>query len=138
MTVEDRQDVFEASAGAGASAASPSCLERRSPAPTKEPLPNSGQETEAYELPVLTMRAGSETGDLGGPAKSEEQIRKELRVERISLGALMLSMFMEGWNDGTSGPMLPAMQKYYKVRDKRYVSSECSQLRTRLGSRSSR
>ncbi|KAJ7778299.1 MFS general substrate transporter [Mycena metata] len=34
---------------------------------------------------------------------------------RLQLGAIYWSMFLAGWNDGTSGPLIPRMQRVYDV-----------------------
>ncbi|KAJ7927608.1 MFS general substrate transporter [Mycena leptocephala] len=34
---------------------------------------------------------------------------------RLQLFAIYFSMFLGGWNDGTTGPLIPRMQKYYNV-----------------------
>lgn len=94
-------------------------LRSPSPAPAKNLHGSLGVEcdTEAHELPVLNTRTNSDVSVLQAQQqpKSESQIRKEVRTERIALAALVFSMFMEGWNDGTAGPLIPAMQRDYKV-----------------------
>ena len=35
------------------------------------------------------------------------------RATYLAFAALVWSMFMEGWNDGTNGPLLPVMQREY-------------------------
>ena len=110
------------------------------PVPSKSALADTQDrdaEAEAFELPVLTRGSTAASILVPPPPKSDAQMRKELRRERIALAALMFSMFMEGWNDGTSGPMLPAMQKHYKVSKGLYVSRELYRLVERLDSLSS-
>jgi len=37
------------------------------------------------------------------------------RKELLHMGALCWMMFLQGWNDGTAGPMLPRIQEVYEV-----------------------
>ena len=67
-------------------------------------------EPEAYELPIIPP--GNFTTALPSAAADT---KKERRVEMMSLCALFWAIFLEGWNDGTNGPMLPAIQKHYSV-----------------------
>lgn len=39
------------------------------------------------------------------------------RRSRIHFAALCWFMFLEGWNDGSIGPLLPAIQGFYHVSD---------------------
>ncbi|KAH8113850.1 MFS general substrate transporter, partial [Phellopilus nigrolimitatus] len=42
--------------------------------------------------------------------------RKQQRIEELKgFFAASFFMFLEGWNDGTPGPMLPAMQRHYHI-----------------------
>ncbi|KAI0918522.1 hypothetical protein AcW1_009604 [Taiwanofungus camphoratus] len=34
---------------------------------------------------------------------------------RLHFAALCFSFFLEGWNDGTTGPLLPTIQRHYKI-----------------------
>ncbi|KAL5481136.1 hypothetical protein ACEPAI_10077 [Sanghuangporus weigelae] len=80
-------------------------------------------ELDVIELPTLSyfpgpsrsiwprsMRTWTQTRDV-------EQIEasKLKRVEYVSIAALMWAMFLMGWNDGTAGPLLPALQRNYHV-----------------------
>jgi hypothetical protein len=47
--------------------------------------------------------------DEKGPSK------KEQRVARAQFLALCLSMFVVGWTDGSTGPLLPRIQVFYDV-----------------------
>lgn len=97
-------------------------LQAPSPAPCKILPSETNDNTEAYELHVVTNKAKSSIAILTSTFKADAQRRKEVRRERAAFGAIMFSMFMDGWNDGTSGPMIPAMQKYYNVSD--YIKNE--------------
>ena len=50
------------------------------------------------------------------PAISAAQKAVYKRKFLISLVTLCYSFFLEGWNDGTVGPLLPRIQSYYNVR----------------------
>ena len=43
------------------------------------------------------------------------QTPKQAAKERIQFLALCLSIFLVGWNDGTTGPLLPRVQSVYRV-----------------------
>lgn len=47
---------------------------------------------------------------------SPEQLRKYAAKERLQFATLSFSLFMAGWNDGSSGPLLPRIQSVYSVR----------------------
>ncbi|KAJ6627844.1 major facilitator superfamily domain-containing protein [Mycena sp. CBHHK59/15] len=46
-----------------------------------------------------------------GPTRSRSQVVRA----RVHLSALCGAMFLAGWNDGTSGPLIPRIQKVYNV-----------------------
>lgn len=73
------------------------------------------EEPEVYELPIIP--AGNFTAPPGMESSSTlaESTRKQRNTELMSFCALLWLIFVEGWNDGTSGPMIPAMQKHYNV-----------------------
>lgn len=60
--------------------------------------------TVAEEAPVTS----SKPGDFA-------QTKKEAQLANIQLGALFMSLFLAGWNDGTTGPLLPRIQQVYNV-----------------------
>ncbi|KAK1223948.1 hypothetical protein PQX77_013169 [Marasmius sp. AFHP31] len=45
------------------------------------------------------------------------QTRAQVIKARIQLGTLFWTMFLAGWNDGTTGPLLPRIQEVYHVND---------------------
>ncbi|KAH8104025.1 MFS general substrate transporter [Cristinia sonorae] len=49
------------------------------------------------------------------PLVSAAQKAAYQRKSRLHLAALFWCLFLEGWNDGSTGPMLPTAQKYYNV-----------------------
>ncbi len=46
----------------------------------------------------------------------QEDTPKDYRVH-VQFAALCWSMFLAGWNDGTTGPLLPRIQEVYNVRN---------------------
>ena len=40
----------------------------------------------------------------------------DTRKLNIKFSAVCLALFLEGWNLGATGPLIPAIQKYYNVR----------------------
>jgi hypothetical protein len=46
----------------------------------------------------------------------EPRTRKQIVAGNIQYAALCFSMFMLGWNDGSTGPLLPRIQEVYGVR----------------------
>lgn len=49
------------------------------------------------------------------PVSTSNDMKKIRQIELFSFGSLLWAMFMEGWNDGTNGPMLPRIESYYNV-----------------------
>jgi hypothetical protein len=58
---------------------------------------------------------------------TELQAKEFRRRSRIHFAALCWSLFLEGWNDGSPGPLLPALQKAYDVLLSRHHSCHLSQ-----------
>ena len=76
-----------------------------------------GIELENFELssvPVSRVTTAPLVPD--APVLTDLELKKARRAEMIGFGALLWAMFMEGWNDGTNGPMLPKIESYYNVR----------------------
>ncbi|KAI5121776.1 hypothetical protein M0805_009587 [Coniferiporia weirii] len=75
-----------------------------------------GDEPGAFELSVLPagdVTTASAVVDLSpAPPVDTKKLR---RAEYIYFASLLWAMFMEGWNDGTNGPLLPAMQRHYNI-----------------------
>ncbi|THH06656.1 hypothetical protein EW145_g3933 [Phellinidium pouzarii] len=76
-------------------------------------------EHEAYELTEMpVLPAGSVTSAISiadPPNLSAADIKKMRRAEYIGFCSLLWSMLMEGWNDGTNGPLLPIVQNHYHI-----------------------
>ena len=51
-----------------------------------------------------------------GPSTSpSERTKSELWTARIQFATLCWTLFLAGWNDGTTGPLLPRIQEVYHV-----------------------
>ncbi|KAG1876342.1 major facilitator superfamily domain-containing protein [Suillus subluteus] len=61
------------------------------------------------------MRAGSSTGDSGAASVSDlkAQTKRQRLCARMQFATVCGSMYLDGWNDGSTGPLLPRIQKVY-------------------------
>ena len=71
---------------------------------------------ESYELSVRTSTAPMVPSVHEDTAETPVDAKKMARIQFAAFTALSWAMFMQGWNDGTNGPLLPAMQRNYHVR----------------------
>ena len=85
--------------------------------------PSSNSITEIVEtLEVLEMTAPSsfkrpEEITEGDITSSRNKAERLARIKRqIQFLTMCLCFVQEGWNDGSTGPLLPRMQSYYRVR----------------------
>lgn len=53
---------------------------------------------------------------LSRPPTRHVQTPKQKRAARMQFAALCWCMFMTGWNDASTGPLLPRIQEVYNVR----------------------
>lgn len=65
-----------------------------------------GLEQIGVEVPTLTQR------ELPAVTKAYSL---NIRKLNIKFTAICLALFLEGWNLGATGPLIPAIQKYYGV-----------------------
>ncbi|KAI0739072.1 MFS general substrate transporter [Daedaleopsis nitida] len=63
---------------------------------------------------VPSLRGEDETNSIA-PAISAAQKAVYRRKTMLHFATLCFSVFMNGWNDGTTGPLLPVMQAYYGI-----------------------
>lgn len=102
-----------------------STIRARSPHPPDEPPTPAGTANDDVDAKSLRKsmemiesgptEGGSQTGDVPStatPASTPASRRKA----RIQFATLCYSLFMAGWNDGTTGPLLPRIQAVYHVR----------------------
>lgn len=74
----------------------------------------------ASESIAMSSVVGQPEGETGSTmpiaAVLTEEERRALRMKsRVHFGALCYCFFLEGWNDGSTGPLLPSIQKHYGV-----------------------
>lgn len=50
------------------------------------------------------------------PSPVPEKTREQIIASRIQFAALCLSLFLLGWNDGSTGPLIPRLREVYNVR----------------------
>ncbi|KAK7034549.1 hypothetical protein VNI00_012396 [Paramarasmius palmivorus] len=88
------------------------------PAYVLEALPRHPSERAAsvksrLEDPQGTNENTQVPSDVASVGRTKSQILRE----RLQLATLFWCMFLAGWNDGTTGPLLPRIQVHYKVSD---------------------
>ena len=77
-----------------------------------------GDRTQAnIELAELGRTESIKSNELStGPSISPpERTKSELWTARIQFASLCWTLFLSGWNDGTTGPLLPRIQEVYHV-----------------------
>ena len=77
-----------------------------------------GDRTQAnIELTELGRTESIKSNELStGPSISPpERTKSELWTARIQFASLCWTLFLSGWNDGTTGPLLPRIQEVYHV-----------------------
>ena len=103
-------------------AASLADLEMKGERPRESP-PRARREDQVHsseDVELSTMNAiHVDEPSVDVPTPADPGGRAQQLTELISFCAILWVFFLEGWNDGTSGPMLPRMQKHYGVRVKR-------------------
>ncbi|KAH9934819.1 MFS general substrate transporter [Fomitopsis serialis] len=85
--------------------------------PTIRDVIEGGKSTDPETPKFVSSSAVSPTGD-DGPDVSEvsaSQAKTYRWRSRVHFAALCYSYFLEGWNDGTLGPLLPRIQSYYDI-----------------------
>lgn len=72
---------------------------------------------ESYELTDMnvTRRSTTDTTTAAMDTRTTQQTPEQLRTEWIRFAALLYSFFLGGWNDGSTGPILPAIRRFYNV-----------------------
>ena len=95
----------------------------RAPHPPITPASDSGiTQAESIELPELMSKqndaaAAAPAGEDTRPGNvSEVDVRAQRKKVNIHFFTMCCSMFLLGWNDGTTGPLLPRIQEVYHVR----------------------
>lgn len=69
----------------------------------------------AEELIEMTDRAKDDAGEAPVSQQTVPRTRKQKNTEKIQFAALCWCLFLAGWNDGSTGPLLPRIQDVYNV-----------------------
>lgn len=92
----------------------------RRPSALKRADSDKTLDTLSFEKPVLPYLDGSLKPDLSPPFTSRIANRKLSQQQRrsslVHFVSLCWCVWLIGWNDGTTGPMLPRIQEQYNVR----------------------
>jgi hypothetical protein len=65
---------------------------------------------------IARTLGSTQRGDSEGGPSSASQLPKEFRRrQNIQFAALCWCLFLAGWNDGSTGPLLPRIQREYHV-----------------------
>lgn len=66
--------------------------------------------------PARSLEATAKTcpQDVGEESK-DTRTKKQKATERVQFAAVCWCLFLAGWNDGTTGPLLPRIQEVYHV-----------------------
>ncbi|KAK7034515.1 hypothetical protein VNI00_012362 [Paramarasmius palmivorus] len=94
---------------------SPEAIELQA-VPQAEKSPRPGE----TELPSLTQRSKASVHEHEESSESEAaitQTKAQKRIAWIQYATLLWTLFLAGWNDGTTGPLLPRIQSVYRVSD---------------------
>ncbi|KZV98114.1 MFS general substrate transporter [Exidia glandulosa HHB12029] len=73
---------------------------------------------DSYELANVGKEdrsVGNDSSKADDEDKSLYQTPAQIRIERIRFATLCHSFFLLGWNDGSTGPLLPAIKGHYNV-----------------------
>lgn len=78
------------------------------------------QVVEEIELNAVTIAATDRDAQLVRPSSlaletAESSPRARKLYETFGFASILFFMFTLGWNDGTQGPLLPAIQAHYHV-----------------------
>lgn len=88
-----------------------------------EPCPSNGlslESREAHQPATVDMKnIGVEEAPIPTQSESSSAATKaySLKIAKLNIkfAAVCLALFLEGWNLGATGPLIPAIQKYYGV-----------------------
>ena len=91
---------------------------------TATPKATSRKSLEMIETGAVEVPQSSDAPETAVSASTPETRRKA----RIQYAACCYVLFLAGWNDGTTGPLLPRLQQVYQVRsdDSCNLRSVCS------------
>jgi len=64
---------------------------------------------------VASVRGGDSEGSSTRRNRVTKVSKKGRRWLEVQYACLCLALFLAGWNDGTNGPLIPRIQRYYNV-----------------------
>jgi len=83
--------------------------------PTVDPrVKANDKHNEEIEIEVGSSASGSRAASISDSDLKAQTRRQRLRA-RVQFATVCSSMYLAGWNDGTTGPLLPRIQKVYGV-----------------------
>ena len=93
-------------------------IRARSPHPPEPPSParkssDRGEDIELAELPNADIVTKTTSGASTPPVAEDTKI--PWWKAHVQFAALCWALFVAGWNDGTTGPLLPRIQSNYHV-----------------------
>lgn len=75
-----------------------------------------GQEEIGLELSVIDKERSSQSQPPPAAPQTElAQTKSESALERLQFATLCWTLFLAGWGDGSTGPLLPRIQDVYHV-----------------------
>ncbi|KAF9456410.1 major facilitator superfamily domain-containing protein [Collybia nuda] len=80
-----------------------------------QPRKHAADGTTADSSTVGSMANGAPNGSVAGKETISGASRAQRIQARLQFAALCWCLFLGGWNDGTTGPLLPRIQKFYGV-----------------------
>lgn len=79
-----------------------------------------GHAEEHIEMTTITSRADKSDEAVENPVQQLEitlpRTKRQENAEKIQFAALCWCLFLTGWNDASTGPLLPRIQDVYHVR----------------------
>lgn len=74
------------------------------------------QMSRTAETQVAVARNDTESKTVGGAPGVDTESSTVKLLAALQYSSLCFTLFLAGWNDGTTGPLLPRMQENYNVR----------------------
>ena len=90
-------------------------IRMRAMTPTPSTAVQSDPNVTVTENAVPDQSASSEHGESSVSSVNGNAATSMRRKAHVMYGALLYSMLLSGWNDGTTGPLLPRIQAVYHV-----------------------
>lgn len=68
-----------------------------------------------HSVSNLKKASDADVNETGDVLDHPEPTKRQVRTGRIQFAALCWALFLAGWNDGTTGPLLPRIREIYHV-----------------------